>query len=261
MQAIRFATNYLLYYLKALDEHSLHSPLVFDLYTNVINSSLFDQRYNLIEKKRAELLMDQTMLSITDFGAGSSQKRKKQRKVSSIAKKSIAPPKKSQLLHRLINYYQPKNIIELGTCLGINTLYLALNENSNVFTFDGCKNSIALARNTWQGFDFAKKIKVVEGNINQTLPGLLAGEVEPDFVFMDANHTYEATIKYFDLLSAKAHNNSIIVIDDIHWSSDMQKAWQEIKMKDKVFLSIDMFQLGIVLFKPLYLKQHYMLEY
>lgn len=260
MQAIRFAANYLLYYLKALDEHSLHSPLVFDLYNHVIKNSTLDPRYRPIEKKRSALQKNDTLLRVTDLGAGTSQKKENQRKISSIARKSMAPAKKSQLLHRLIKYYQPDNIIELGTCLGLNTLYLALQQHK-VITFEGCPNCAAEARKNWQEFEFANNIELIEGNINQTLPAFLAHENKTDFVFMDANHTYEATIHYFDWLASKAHQDTIIVIDDIHWSKGMEKAWHEIKERENVFLSLDLFHLGIVLFKPLYLKQHYMLEF
>jgi len=260
MQAIRFAANYLLYYLKALDEHSLHSPLVFDLYNHVIKNSTFDTRYRPIENKRSALHKNENLLNVTDLGAGSSLKKEKQRKISSIARKSMAPAKKSQLLHRLIKYYQPDTIIDLGTCLGLNTLYLAL-EQRRVVTFEGCPTSATEARKNWQEFEFSKDIELIEGNINQTLPAFLAQEDKTDFVFMDANHTYEATIDYFDLLASKAHQDTVIAIDDIHWSKGMEKAWHEIKAREDVFLSLDLFHLGIVLFKPLYLKQHYVLEF
>jgi len=262
MQSIRFAARYLSYYLKAVDEHSLHSPLIYDLYHNVIQNELLNPYYASIENERDFLLAIDQAIELNDLGAGTSNAVLKSRKISDIARKSIAPAKKSRLLHRLINYCKPNTVLELGTCLGINTLYLALEETiSEVYTFEGCHNTATVAKNLWQKFDFASKINLVEGNIDNTLLHLISELKQIDFAFMDANHTYEATMEYFEAIEEKVHHQSMVVIDDIHWSSGMQKAWKEIKQRDSVFLSIDLFHVGIILFKPLYIKQHYILEF
>jgi predicted O-methyltransferase YrrM len=262
MQSIRFAAKYLSYYLKAVDEHSLHSPLIYDIYHNVIKNKLVNPYYAAIEDERKFLLANDEEIELNDLGAGTSNKVVKSRKVSNVARKSIAPAKKSRLLHRLINYCKPDIVLELGTCLGINTLYLALEESTSaVYTFEGCHNTADVANKLWQKFDFTDKINLVEGNIDNTLQHFLADINQIDFAFLDANHTYKATMEYFDAINEKVHHQSIVVIDDIHWSSGMQKAWQEIKQKDNVFLSIDLFHVGIILFTPLYIKQHYILEF
>ena len=82
-----------------------------------------------------------------------------------------------------------------------------------------------------------------------------------DFVFIDANHKSEAILNYFNLCLSKVHSNTVIVIDDIYWSSDMEKAWKKIKNSPQVMSTIDLFELGIVFFNPDLHKKHYKMRY
>ena len=53
----------------------------------------------------------------------------------------------------------------------------------------------------------------------------------------------------------------ILIIADIHWSKEMQQAWDTIKNHYQVTLSIDIYQMGIVFFNPEIRKQDYILAY
>ncbi|HEU0137328.1 MAG TPA: class I SAM-dependent methyltransferase, partial [Flavobacterium sp.] len=65
----------------------------------------------------------------------------------------------------------------------------------------------------------------------------------------DGNHQKVATLRYFDLLLPTVTNDSVWIFDDIHWSRDMEDAWEEIKAHPKVTVTIDTFQWGIVFFR------------
>ena len=69
-------------------------------------------------------------------------------------------------------------------------------------------------------------------------------------VFIDGNHRYEATLKYFELLKNNLSNNAIVVFDDIHWSSGMRRAWREICTQKGIVFSINFFKLGLIIFDP-----------
>jgi hypothetical protein len=77
---------------------------------------------------------------------------------------------------------------------------------------------------------------------------------------MDANHHYEPTLKYFNWLLPVIHSMSIIIMDDIHYSAEMEKAWEEIKNHEQVHASIDLFRCGILFFDPSLNKQHVVLQ-
>jgi predicted O-methyltransferase YrrM len=83
-----------------------------------------------------------------------------------------------------------------------------------------------------------------------------------DFAFIDGNHRKEPTEKYFNELLAKTNNDSILVFDDIHWSREMEAAWDTIKNSPAVTCSIDLFFIGIVFFRKEFKeKQHFKIRH
>jgi predicted O-methyltransferase YrrM len=78
-----------------------------------------------------------------------------------------------------------------------------------------------------------------------------------DMAYIDGNHSYEATMRYYHWIKQKCNHNSIIVLDDIYWSDGMKKAWSEIKEDEAVTYTIDTFDLGYVFFDNIMPKQHF----
>jgi len=229
--------------------HGIHSPFVFDFVTKVLNDDREYYCYRAIEKLRAELLKNKTILELEDFGAGSRIHTAYKRSVSEIASSSLKPKKFASLLFRMVNYYQPANVLELGTSLGITTSYLAsANEKICVTTMEGAKAIATIARKNFQGLDL-KNIRIVEGNFDNTLGLFLNNTSTVDFAYIDGNHRKEPTFRYFELLLQKINNNSILIFDDVHWSKEMEEAWEQIKANPRVTLTIDLFFIGIVFFR------------
>jgi hypothetical protein len=56
-------------------------------------------------------------------------------------------------------------------------------------------------------------------------------------------------MKYFAMISEKAGPSTTVVIDDIHYSEEMEEAWEEIKRSEKVSVTLDIFRMGIVFFR------------
>lgn len=208
------------------------------------------------------MLKDETVIPITDFGAGSRLNLSQERKVSAIAKSSLKPKKYSQLLFRMVNYFQPSFVLELGTSLGITSSYLASgNNNAKVITMEGSPHVAAIARKNFEWLQL-KNISVIEGNFDDTLPKLISSTQTADFVFIDGNHRKEPTIRYFEQLLPKISSNSIFIFDDIHWSKEMEEAWETIKQHNAVTLSIDLFFIGIIFFrKEQKEKQHFTIRF
>ena len=134
----QLALKYLQYFLTALNGkgHGVHSPFVFGFITKVLNDKTEYSCYKEIEQLRSQLKNDNTLLTIEDFGAGSRMHASYKRKVSEIATSSLKPRKFSQLIFRMVNFYKPLNVLELGTSLGVTTAYLAsANTNNKVIMF------------------------------------------------------------------------------------------------------------------------------
>ena len=251
--------RYLWHWLTAVNEHSLHSPFLFNLYTKTIKKKVDLKEFIAIEQVRQELIQSKDKISVYQLGANSKVNNQLVRPVSAIAKKGITSAAMNKLLFKLIHDYQCKNIIELGTSFGINSMYMAANSLVKVHSFEGCPNTAAIAQKYFDELGYSN-IELVIGDINTTLPQFANQCMNKiDLVFMDANHQLEPTISYFKQLLSICHDQSIIVIDDIYWSSEMTKAWEEIKLHPQVTTSIDLYDLGILFFRPELERAHYRL--
>jgi predicted O-methyltransferase YrrM len=252
--------SFIRYWLDSVDSHSLHSPFFYDFYEKVIQSKVNQHNYSVQEALRRKLLRNEMEITVTDLGAGSAHFNGKLRKVKDIARLSLSPPKFSQLYARIMSHFHFKTIVELGTSLGINTLYLASEKNAIVTTFEGSPEIAEIAKDTFS-FAAAENIRLIQGDIEKSLPQFLMPLKKVDFVFMDANHRYTPTVQYFKLLLTKIDTSSVIIIDDIHNSPEMEKAWNEIKSHTIVYGSMDLYRIGILFFDPSLNKQHVVLQF
>jgi predicted O-methyltransferase YrrM len=211
---------------------------------------------------RKELMLNETVLSINDFGAGSKTLSTNQRKIKQITKKGIAQKKQAEFLYKLTNKFKPTSIIELGTSIGLTTMYLSLPlKKSTVYTIEGCSEIVAFANHLFEK-NALTNIKSYQGHFNELFPKILSEIDVLDLLYVDGNHSYEATKGYFELALTKKNAQSIFVFDDINWSTGMQKAWKEICSHHEVTLSLDFFHFGIVFFRKEQLeKEHFSLKF
>lgn len=127
-------------------------------------------------------------------------------------------------------------------------------------TLEGCPETVSIARENFKELGVTN-IELITCNINEMLEDMLKKHGEQDFIFIDANHRYEALIEYFSICVNYLKGNSIIVIDDIYWSKGMEKAWSEIKEHPQITATIDIFHLGIIFFNPELKKKHYKIRF
>ncbi len=251
--------SYLNHWLDAVDEHSIHSPFFFDFYNKVIRGET-DPLFLEIEKTRSQLLRNRSLVNMQDLGATSPHFKNEKREIGRIAATSLNEEKYCLLFYRIARHAEAKNIVELGTSMGITSLYLSNPAKSKLTTFEGNQAMINIAITNFDYFD-RKNIELIEGNIDQTLPCFLESPTKIDFALMDANHRYEPTIRYFNWLTKRMADQGVLLIDDIHYSPEMTKAWNELKRHDLVYGSIDLFRCGILFFDLALNKQHFIWSY
>ncbi|WP_128543675.1 O-methyltransferase [Larkinella soli] len=253
---------YLQYLLKARNEHSLHSPFVFDLYTQVIRrDNPGEPAFEPIRTLRKELLKETRRIRITDFGAGSRVNTARDRSIRDIARNSEKPARFGRLMARLIRHFGSEIIFDLGTSLGVTTLYEAVAApKSRIITFEGCPQTAAEAGKNFRNLR-CENIRIIVGNLDETLVREIGRTDRIDFAFFDANHRLEPTVRYFETCLGKAHNESCFVFDDIHWSGEMEAAWAAIKAHPDVTVTIDLFYIGLVFFRKQQPKQDFVLRF
>jgi predicted O-methyltransferase YrrM len=254
---------YIKYLFRSGNEHAIHSPFLFELYTKVIACGKDNNPdYPLLEALRKELLQSNREIEILDLGAGSRVNKSNIRKIKTIAKNAEKPAKFGRLFNRLIKRFEPKTIIELGTSLGLTTLYMSrANRDSRIISFEGCPQTAEVARQNFEKVH-ADNIEVVVGNIDDTLPAELKKlNSGIDYAYFDANHRYEPTVRYFETCLPHATNDSLFIFDDIYWSDEMTKAWEYIKAHPQVTLTVDLFWIGLVFFRKEQVKENFTLRF
>jgi len=256
--------KYLKYKVKASNSkgHGVHSPFVFEFITEILMDNRSFYSFDFIENHRSKLLQNHNEIEVLDFGAGSRLSLTKTRKINKIAKASLKPKKFGQLFFKIINHYGYKNILELGTCLGITTAYLATaNNKATITTMEGAPNIAKLAQDFFKQKEL-HNVNVVIGNFDETLPKFLQTTEFLDFVYIDGNHQYKPTLNYFEQLLPKLTENAVVVFDDIYWSKEMEMAWNEVKSTTENCITIDLFYVGIVFFgKNFKQKEHFVVNF
>lgn len=258
------ARKFIRYYIKAYNGkgHGMHSPFVFRFILRVLCNQAKLVPPPAMERLRRDLLQRKDVLQIEDFGAGSRVANTKQRRVGELARSALKSKKYAQLLYRLAAEYQPATILELGTSLGLTTAYLATaNPAANVITIEGSASIAAVAGENFSHLGLTN-IRQQVGNFDDLLPALLNETKSIDLAYIDGNHRQEPTLRYFRQLLPALHNDSILVFDDIHWSREMETAWEEIKQHPSVKCTVDVFFLGFVFFRKEFKEtQHFTVRF
>lgn len=254
--------SYLKFLFHSKNEHGVHSPFVYDLVTKCFYDNTKYPEYETLKSYRKSLLENKNTIEVTDFGAGSRVFKSNTREISKIAQTAGITPKNAELLFRIVRYFQPKSVLEIGTSLGLATSALSLgNKNSNIITLEGCPNTQKQAQvqlhkqnSNFQNIEF---VTIEFSNYFKNCP---LNTEHCQLIYFDGNHSKKATLEYFEALLPTVSNDSVWIFDDIHWSEDMEEAWEIIKNHPKVSVTIDTFQWGIVFFRTEQEKEHFIIN-
>lgn len=261
---LELAARYFRYYVTAANGrgHGIHSPFVYRFITEVLNDNRIFYPYSRIEALRQEMLTSAAVAEVDDLGAGSSGLNGKTRKIKDIARRSLKSPKYARLLFRIADYYQPENILELGTSLGISTSYLAsANSHAKVHTLEGAPAVADIAKANFRKLGLGNIITVT-GNFDDTLAPVLEQMRAVDLAFIDGNHRKAPTLRYIEQLKKYTGERSIVILDDIHWSREMEDAWATACQDSSVTCSIDLFFIGILFYNSDFkTKQHFVIRF
>lgn len=261
---VHIIKSYLIFLWNSKNQHGVHSPFVYDLVTKCFYDKKKYPEYKVLDDYRNSLLQNNSTIEVTDFGAGSRVFKSNTRAINRIAKNAGISRKRAQLLFRIINYFQPETILEIGTSLGLATSALSLgNPNAKITTLEGCPNTMEVAKNSFQvsSFKFAtNNIEFVTTEFTSFLNNHKPATRNPQLIYFDGNHSQKATLEYFELLLPTITNETVWIFDDIHWSEEMENAWEIIKNHPKVTVTIDTFQWGIVFFRIEQEKEHFVIR-
>ena len=188
--------------------------------------------------------------------------RSEKRKISEIAKNAGISPGRARLLNRLVRYLKVEEALELGTSVGLGTTAMAAGNKAKITSIEGCPETAKVAAEKFEEF-MLNHIQLKVGRFED----ILASDSNPEFqtsiydlIYLDGNHKKDATLNYFEKLLPVVHNDSVVILDDIHWSQEMEEAWETIKLHPRVKVTIDTFQWGLVFFRREQEKEHFVIR-
>jgi predicted O-methyltransferase YrrM len=241
--------------------HGIHSPFIFDLVSRVFRNKIDPRIVLTVETTRQKMIADRRSIKVHDLGSRSEFSGNTEKKVSYIARKSPVSSKYGAFLSNMATEFGRPFMLELGTSLGISTMYMAAScEDSLISTIEGSSEIAAIARQNFTDAGLSN-ITLLEGSFDEVLPRFAAAKVKPGLIFIDGNHRKEPVLKYFNDLAMISDSSTVIIIDDINYSKEMAEAWEEIKQNEKVSVTIDIFRMGILFFREGINHKDYIIRY
>jgi predicted O-methyltransferase YrrM len=249
--------------LRSSSRYAVHSPFLFEFTDEVIRGAGDRGDKSCSEKLRSKYLKDGSVITKTDFGPGGTGMPGMSYpvRIGRLARTSLTPPRQLARLERYVRKYKPSKMLEIGTSLGVTAAALAsASPSAKVVTLEGCPE---LSRIASRGFRDCgvENITLITGPFAETLPAALEQLGTVDFVYIDGNHCYEAVTDYFERCLAYSGNETVIVLDDIHASPGMEKAWKHLSRLPRVSVSIDLFHSGWILLRKELSREHFRLRY
>jgi predicted O-methyltransferase YrrM len=251
--------KYLQFLLKATNQHGVHSPFVYRLVTNCFYKKADGNVWKSYIAVKSSITNDHREINVLDLNSTSKGLKNKPRKISKIGKIEGISNKKAKILIKIISYLKPKNILEVGTSVGLGTTAIKIaNKNSLITSLEGCPEKIKIA----QALFLKNKLNAIEtvlGDFSETLPSTVLKK-QFDFIFFNGNPTKEATLTCFEIGLQTIHNDSFFIFNSISKNPEMQVAWSQIIKHPSVRVSIDVYDFGIIFFRKEQAKEDFIIR-
>ena len=249
---------YINYRIRSKFRHRLHSPFVYSLQDKGMKQKMNRDFKKKLKSFANYLKKNQTLIEITDFGAGS-KKLGNIRTISQIYRTASCGKKYGKLLFAVTAHTQPSQILELGTNLGLGTVMMAeANSKAKITTVEGCKQTAEQAEKTFTFFKKQNQIKLVNA---QFLDFLKSDNTLYDLIFIDGDHRSASLKSQLNELQKNIHSETLIILDDIRWNKDMFDAWKQIYTQERYHLALDYFRMGIIAKRSHQVKEHFTLRF
>ncbi len=245
------------FYFAACTRYDLHSPFTAELAEKVMEDRRRYYAFSNIELARARWLLDDEAVTVSPFGAGSKATQENALPAGRLLRSSAVDAETGRRLFRLAHWLQPANILELGASQGVSTAYLAAADTrARVWSIEGHPVLAQKARTHFDELELPN-IRVFTGSFDEQLPRALEAAGQVDLLFIDGDHRLDALMRYMNLCLPRRTDHSVFAIADIHWSDEMERAWEQVRALPEVTLSVDLFHMGLLFFRKEFReKQH-----
>ncbi|MFR9165467.1 MAG: class I SAM-dependent methyltransferase [Dysgonomonas sp.] len=204
--------------------HGIHSPFVYNLITRVIEEKLLYYKYKDIQE---------TVYNCQEIN----------KKVT----------KYDLLSFRLVNYFNPVNILELGAGYGINALCLtAPSGKINCTSVELSPKRAEIAKLLLKGWN---------GNIKLYTQKDFPLEEKTDCVYINLNYYFPDIESLMACLFKHTHEESFLIIKGIRTNKRNYLLWMQLRKSEKTTVSLDLYHEGILFFNPKLYKRNYKISF
>lgn len=237
--------------LKYRKGHGVHSPFAYNLMTKVIDERCLYYSFNEIELVRKQLLQDTTLVTYRDRKG-----RQRTHTIAKAARDEAITPKQGALLFRLCNYFKVKHILQIGSSVGLSTLYLtSYSSQVNCITLEDSSGLAEIARVVYNRMSKAIDLRV--GKVEETLSDALQAMEQPDLVYFNINSQPYDVLRLFKQCAGCADTHTIFVVHGIKSDKYMHQCWKSMCVDPKVRVSMDLYHMGLLFFNEKLHPQHY----
>lgn len=214
----------LLYKIRHHKGHGIHSPFVFGFINRVIEEKTAYYAYNEIKSY-----------------------------LNKFPDVKQPEDKVSQLYFKVVNYFNPQNILELGSGTGVNSLYIsAVSAGCNCTCVEQDPNKYKVAKEIYQ--DWERNI-----TFSPQIPFNISHPFDCIFINLKNYKDSIETIKEF--LLSNVNSNGFVFVDGIRTNKTQQMLWKMLIQDQRVTISMDLFEIGILFFNTKYIKRNYKLSF
>ena len=253
---MKFKTISRLIYLKRARHrrgHGIHSPFLFRLITTVVENRQDLPEYKVLKNlktKALNLLNDlsqQSLLTVYhQFDLPPSNPRRLYRKVE-------LPHRYGNVVFRLIRDFNPASIINYGPTFGANLALMAM-ANSDKVVYQEINNPV---------YELVSKklLKDIAITNIQFFDPKSVPQINHEFIVLNYTDKPDLSRKQVQEKLRMSGDNDVLIIRGIHETKEMESIWQEMIASESVRVSLDLFEIGIALFRKGSQKENFVFKY
>ena len=235
------------FYVPAKTIYQIHSPSVYKLLEHYLLDKPKHQDLDRILALRRGLRHSNAKLFRKGYGAIS---KEEEDSLEYLESSISCSHRRGKRICSLMQNLKPDRILELGTGIGISTLYIATaSRDSLLISIEGEHARIKQAAKLISMFDL-RNVELIRGKFEAVLSKLGTFGDKINFVHIDEDHRKSELLKNIKLIQPFLDDKAILLIDDIRWSKDMEEAWKELNELECFDVSIDLFTHGFLRFSP-----------
>jgi hypothetical protein len=216
--------------------HGIHSPFLYRLISSVIENKDFFSAYRMLEEAQTFLLHATQSKSV-----GKNQ-------TNHLPDLDL---RFGKLIFRLVNEFQPKIIGYYGASFGTNLLYLALADSRiKVNTYIPDNVEIKVCEKLLAHFEIKNVVLNKEPQ-----------QFQENFVLINFPDDAFQSSEIIKNHLKNSGNDDVVIVQGIHQSPEKEVVWLDYIKNEKIRVSLDLFEIGIAIFRSNLQKEDFILKF